>query len=146
PWQGAGLSVVAAWSGCPSCQGLVSSPGYDWRGQQQWAAKVLPMVVGPLSSVNPPTAQRLLAEDAATANSQFLVPMLALPACAHWVPFQCRIRESSVVPLTWLPTAQVLSAAVVAAPYRTLLPVGVGLACWTHVVPFPFWVRISALS
>src|SRR5215472_15244170 len=42
-----------------------------------------------------------------------------------------------------MPTAQVLSAAVVTAPKRRLLP-GEGLSCWTHA--FPFQARISVLS
>jgi hypothetical protein len=50
--------------------------------------------------MNWPRAQTLLAEDAATANKLLLEPGLGLATRAHFVPFQCRIREIRVVPLS----------------------------------------------
>src|SRR5215472_11661497 len=93
-------------------------------------------------SMNRPTAQALLAEDAATANRPVWGPGLGLASWAHAVPSQCSTKE--VVPLFELPTAQALPAVVVAAPSRKAPLAGVGLGCWAHFVPVQ--ARISVLS
>src|SRR5215469_13787216 len=114
-----------------------------------------------MSSMNRPTAQTLLPEDAATAYKLLPEPGLGLATWAHFWPFQCRIRDNRVVPLSSLPTAQALSAAVVTAPKRKLVPgavpaaipfrivsragpPGLGLATWAHFWPFQCRVRLRS--
>src|SRR5580704_714831 len=66
---------------------------------QQWMAKFCSR---PLSSpVNTPTAQALVAEEAATAFRKSLLELgLGLAIWAHFVPFQCRMRLSFLVPVS----------------------------------------------
>src|SRR5215468_10970501 len=97
-----------------------------------------------LPSTNRPTAQALLAEDAATAVRLLVSPWLGPRTWAHFFPFQCKIKEVSVAPVSYPPTAQVLLAPVVAAPSRNAPIPRLGLGCWVHA--FPFQARISGLS
>src|SRR5690348_18389479 len=97
-----------------------------------------------LSSVNWPTAQALLAEEAATAVRKSMELGLGLGTWVQAVPSQCRIREAWVPLKSESPTAQALSAPVVAAPCTKAFPTGVGLGCCAHVVPVQ--ARISVWS
>ncbi len=66
-------------------------------------------------SLNSPTAQMLLAEEAATANNWELAPGAGLGTTVQAEPSQC--RSSVCVPP--LPTAQVSLADVPATPTRS---------------------------
>src|SRR5690348_970968 len=86
-----------------------------------------------------PTAQALPAEVAATPSRIISVTGpagLGLAACAHFVPFQRRIRVLPAVPVKKSPTAQALPAEVAVTALSALSFPGAGLATWDHFVPF----------
>src|SRR5258708_7813636 len=51
---------------------------------------------------------------------------------AHMVPFQCRMRVCSAVPLKNQPTAQALAADFALTPVRPAFIPRLGLATWVH--------------
>src|SRR5437773_1708165 len=108
-------------------------------GQQQWMARAWPTMV----VLNLPTAQALVAEVAATADREVMVPGLGADTCFQAVPFQRRIRPWSPRLVPNLPTAQALLAEVAVTPVRLLKVAGLGLGTCAHVVPFQ--CRISVL-
>ena len=97
------------------------------------------MVFWVVSVLYVPTAQAVLAEVADTPLRIISVTGpagLGLAACAHLVPFQCRIRVLPVVLVKESPTAHALPAEVAATAPSTLSAPGAGLATWDHFVPF----------
>src|SRR5215472_6006514 len=94
-----------------------------------------------LPLLNLPTAQMLLAAEAATAFRSSLGPRLGLGTRVQWEPSQCSIRVWPAV----LPTAQVSVAEVPATLSRALAtvgPPGSGVATRTHFWPFQCSARV----
>src|SRR5436190_19545427 len=91
-------------------------------GQQQWMARAWPTMV----VLNLPTAQALVAEVAATADREVMVPGLGAGTCFQAVPFQRRIRPCSVVVVSEMPAAQTLAVEVAVTPVRRVLLPGAG--------------------
>src|SRR5690349_17590416 len=92
-----------------------------------------------------PTAQTLLAAEAATAFSPSLTPRLGLGTRVQWEPSQCRTSVPAAVP----PTAQVSVAEVPATPVRklpTVGPPGSGVATRAHFWPFQCNARVWLTS
>src|SRR5215471_12805217 len=92
-------------------------------------------------ALNRPTAQTLLAAEAATAFRSSLGPRLGLGTRVQWEPSQCSMR----VWLAVLPTAQVSVAEVPATLSRelpTVGPPGSGVATRTHFWPFQCNARV----
>src|SRR5690348_4974959 len=97
-----------------------------------------------LPFTNRPTAQALLAEVAATLPNAPPVPGCGLVTCAHFWPFQCRIKGWPTVPLEKSPTAQASVADTVRTPRSPARVPGLGLVTCCQVWPSQCRIRVCS--
>src|SRR5215469_9435587 len=103
----------------------------------------------PLVAPTLPTAHALLAEVAVTPNSSSLLPAppgLGLAPCVQAVPFQCRIRVWSAVPLSKVPTAHASVADTACTLDRSLKSrLGFGLSTCVQLLPSKCRIKASSM-
>src|ERR1700758_1909703 len=89
-----------------------------------------------------PTAQALLAEVAATPPNAPPVPGCGLVTCAHFWPFQCRIKGWPAPPLSRKPTAQASVADTAPTALSQAAVPGLGLVTCRQVWPSQCRIRV----